>query len=84
MIAIAPSHQISDETAQLLSTTETAKRLGVTVDTVLTWITNGVPINGKRIRLRAIRYGIRWKTKPEWLKEFAAQCSAPMEVNNVE
>lgn len=84
MISTVSVHPASVETGSLLSTTETAKRLGVTVDTVLDWINHGVPINGQRIKLHAKRYGIRWKLTPESIDEFAARCSAVTGVNHAE
>ncbi len=58
---------------EYLKTTEVAKRLQVSPNTVLSWITSGVRISGRNHRLDATRIGRNFRIPPDSIERFLAE-----------
>jgi hypothetical protein len=53
--------------------------------TICRWITEGSPgPGGETVRLRAIRMGGRWLTRPEWLEEFGRRLTPTFDAISAE
>jgi excisionase family DNA binding protein len=54
----------------MMTTGEASRKLGVTSETVRSWITEGRLAGPQTVRLRAKLIGGRWRVTEEWLEEF--------------
>ncbi len=67
---------MSVETEQVwLSTGDVARRGGWHSSTVKKWITTGVNVEGRLVKLQGRRIGRLRYTTEEWLAEFQAACN---------
>jgi len=55
--------------------TELAARVDRTRNTVFRWITNGIAVAGRVVKLRAKRVGGRWLISPEAWELFERECN---------
>ncbi len=58
-----------------ISTGEVSRRLGLHSQTVKKWITNGVLVDGRLLKLQGERIGRYYYTTQERLAEFRAACN---------
>ena len=59
-----------EELAKALSILEAAKKVRRLPLTIHNWINKGVGVNGRRVKLRAVRIGARWVVMPGDLEQF--------------
>lgn len=62
-------------TATPESVAQLAQRVGRTRMTVWNWITKGVTVAGRNVRLAAYRAGGRWCIDPEMYEQFVKDCN---------
>ena len=76
IVMITSMPRVLSET--VMSVGEAAALPGVSTysATVIRWITHGVSVNGKVIRLEAVRVGYPWKTSKEAVQRFFTDLTA--------
>jgi hypothetical protein len=74
MICSMQSHGILISEARELFPTKSGRL--VHINTIRRWIGKGVKVNGRPVRLRAERVGVRLTTRPEWVEQFITDCGS--------
>ena len=60
--------------SQLLTVPEVAQRKRAHYITVIRWITRGIKVKGKTVKLSATKTGGKWKVNPSSLEVFFSHC----------
>jgi hypothetical protein len=73
---------MSDAYARLLAETPltpaaAATMLRTSYPTVVRWITAGLPVGGRKVKLEAVRVGVRWATSVEAVHRFLEAINQP-------
>ena len=61
--------------SEAISVREVATKCRVSQPTVYRWITSGVIVGDRRVRLAAVRVGGQYQITPEVLDEFVRNCN---------
>ncbi|VTR90841.1 unnamed protein product [Gemmata massiliana] len=62
-----------DSTAETLPAL--AKRLGKRRMTVWNWVTKGITVGNRKVKLAAVRVGRQWCVAPDWYEQFVKDCN---------